>query len=90
MFERLKIEQPDFKNKVEILTGDISEVGLGLSDVGKQKILDEVDCVLNVAAIVRFDESLRSAAYCNVRSVMCIIEMAKNMKQLKVGCFDTF
>lgn len=83
MFDRLKREQPNFRKKICIVTGDLEEPDLGLNESEKKLIMSEVNCVFHVAATVKFDEKLRKASYINVRSVRDLIKMAKNMKQLK-------
>jgi len=65
--------------------GDVGLPDLGLSEIDKMTLIEEVDCVLHLAATVRFDEKLRSAAYINVRGVRDILKLAKNMKHLRVS-----
>lgn len=64
--------------------GDVSLPDLGLNEVDKTILIQEVDCVLHFAATVRFDEKLRTATYINVRGVRDIVRLAKNMKKLRV------
>lgn len=65
--------------------GDISLPDLGLSELDKEGLMREVDCVLHFAATVRFDESLKMATYINVRGVRDLILLAKQMKKLRVS-----
>lgn len=83
MFDKLKREQPNFRKKIVVVTGDLEQPYIGLNDAEKALIVNEVNCIFHVAASVRFDEKLKKAAYINVRSVRDLIKMCKQMKQLK-------
>ncbi|XP_066251791.1 fatty acyl-CoA reductase wat-like [Euwallacea similis] len=83
-FDYLKRYNPSFKEKIHLITGDISLPDLGLSDTDKLTLVQEVDCVMHYAATVRFDEKLRLATYINVRGVRDLILLAKQMKKLRV------
>lgn len=82
-FDHLKRYQPNFREKIRWIVGDVGLPDLGLSEIDKMTLIEEVDCVLHLAATVRFDEKLRSAAYINVRGVRDILKLAKNMKHLR-------
>jgi len=53
MFIRVKRENPDAFNKVVALNGDMSALGLGLSQEDAQTLKNEVSMVFHVAASVR-------------------------------------
>lgn len=82
-FDHLKRHNPRFAEKVHFVIGDISLPDLGLNEIDKCKLIQEVDCVLHFAATVRFDEKLRHATYINVRGVRDLILLAKQMKKLR-------
>ncbi|CAG9770823.1 unnamed protein product [Ceutorhynchus assimilis] len=82
-FDFLKRNDPNFREKVSTVIGDVSLPDLGLNEVDKDLLIQEVDCVMHFAATVRFDEKLRLATYINVRGVRDIISLAKNMKKLR-------
>ncbi|XP_069691450.1 fatty acyl-CoA reductase wat-like [Periplaneta americana] len=84
VFDRLKIEQPGFRDKVVAVAGDCAEKDLGLSPQDRQRLADSVDVVFNLAATVRFDEHLRTAVYTNVRSALYLIQLCKECVHLKV------
>lgn len=69
-----------------MLSGDCAMPDLGLNERDKNILLTQVDVIIHCAATVRFDEHLKLAAMINVRAVRDLIAMAKQMKQLKVGC----
>ncbi|XP_030747448.1 fatty acyl-CoA reductase wat-like isoform X2 [Sitophilus oryzae] len=83
IFERLNRTSPDYKEKIHVINGDISLPGLGLDLADEAMLIAEVDCIMHFAATVKFDETLKSATYINVRAVRDLIEMAKQMKKLK-------
>ncbi|RZC36696.1 fatty acyl-CoA reductase -like, partial [Asbolus verrucosus] len=85
--EPLKRKYPNFTNKVTLINGDCSLPDLGLSDEDKETLVAEVNCILHCAATVRFDEKLRNATHINVRAVIDLIRIAKQMKNLKKSCY---
>ena len=57
---------------------------MGISDNDRAILENEVEIIFHVAATVNFNTSLREATYINVRSLDILLDMAKNMKNLKV------
>lgn len=72
-----------------MMSGDCSLPDLGLSEQDRLVLLTEVDVIFHCAATVRFDEHLRVAARINVGAVRDLVEIAKQMKQLKVSANNT-
>lgn len=70
-----------------MVSGDAALPDLGLSKQDKEKLIAEVDCVMHFAATVRFDEKLRLASYINVRAVRDLMQLARQMKKLRVSTF---
>lgn len=66
------------------MDGDCQEPFLGLSTQHLAVLQNEVSCVIHAAANVKFDQSLKEAAF-NVRATRDLLELAKNMPNLKVG-----
>lgn len=85
IFDGLKRKKPNFQSKVSLVSGDCVLPDLGLDEEIKKKLIDEVDVVFHCAATVRFDQHIKTAAYINVRAVRDLINMAKQMKKLKVS-----
>ena len=59
LFAKLQAEQPEFRDKVVAVRGDILHDNLGLCDLDLGAILPDVSIVFHVAATVRFDEPLK-------------------------------
>ncbi|XP_012288354.1 fatty acyl-CoA reductase 1 isoform X2 [Orussus abietinus] len=83
IYERLKVEQPNFMEKVVLIEGDMGQKLLGLSEESRKRLL-EINIVFHLAATVRFDEKLRTAVNINVRGTKEIVLLAKQMRNLKV------
>ncbi|KAJ8939308.1 hypothetical protein NQ314_011166 [Rhamnusium bicolor] len=83
VFDRLKIECPKFKHRIEAIPGDCSVTGLGLSIADRQKLLTNINVVFHVAATVRFDENLKLAYAINVNGAKEVLDMARQMKHIK-------
>ncbi|XP_069691440.1 fatty acyl-CoA reductase wat-like isoform X2 [Periplaneta americana] len=84
VFDRLRKEQPGFRDKLVAVAGDCAEKDLGLSPQDRQRLVDTVDVVFNLAATVRFDEHLRTAVNINVRGTLYLIQLCKECVHLKV------
>ncbi|KAJ8688432.1 hypothetical protein QAD02_024227 [Eretmocerus hayati] len=83
LFARLKEEQPKFRHQIVAISGDCSLPSLGISAVDRAVLLREVSIVFHVAATVRFDEKLKLAVAINVQSPRDILNLCKEMPQLK-------
>jgi len=59
IFDKVKKDQPDFKDKFIPIQGDICLEGLGISDSDKALLEKETHIVFHSAATIRFDEPLR-------------------------------
>jgi hypothetical protein len=78
---------PKFRHKVTVISGDCSMPGLGLKPSDRNLLTEDVNLVFHGAATVRFDEKLRLAVGINVAGTRSVIELAQEMKKLKVrGC----
>lgn len=84
VFDQLKTIQPNYKNRVEAIEGDICLKGLGLKLNDRQKLIQQTNIIFHVAATINFNENLKQAFDINVKSVMEILVMAKEMQQLNV------
>ncbi|XP_051170329.1 fatty acyl-CoA reductase wat-like [Leptopilina boulardi] len=83
LYERLKQEQPDFASKIFIIEGDTGKFDLGLSSDDRELICKNTHIIFHGAATVRFDEKLRQAVNINVRGLQLMLQLAKEMKNLK-------
>ncbi|XP_069691444.1 fatty acyl-CoA reductase wat-like [Periplaneta americana] len=84
LFERLNLEQPDFRSKVKAIQGDCSQPGLGLSSDDRQLLQRNVNIVFHGAATVRFDEKLKIAVNINVQGTRDLLLLCKDCLNIKV------
>ncbi|RLU25314.1 hypothetical protein DMN91_001470 [Ooceraea biroi] len=83
LFVKLKDEQPKFRHQIVAVAGDCSQPSLGMSSQDRATIIREVSIVFHVAATVRFDEKLKLAVPINVRSTRDILNLCKEIANLK-------
>lgn len=83
IFEKAKLECPDYFHKIAPIKGDCLKPNLDISDADRQILQAEVNVIFHVAATVRFDAPLKDAVYINVRSTKDLLEIAKNMEKLQ-------
>ncbi|XP_075148983.1 fatty acyl-CoA reductase wat-like [Haematobia irritans] len=85
IFEKLLSTQPNIlKSKIKPIVGDCTLPNLGLSQTDRQDLIDNVNVVMHCAATVRFNEPLYEATQINVAATKDLLEIAKEMKNLKV------
>lgn len=84
VFDGLRENQPEQLQKLVCVSGDISLPQLGISDDDRQRLQREVNIVIHAAATVRFDEAVHVAVNMNTLGTQQIMQMCKDMKQLKV------
>jgi fatty acyl-CoA reductase len=73
------------EEKLFPILGDMTELRLGLSDIDYNFLVENVSVVFHVAASVRFDEPIRDATLMNVRGTREVVQLSKQMKNLKVS-----
>lgn len=88
LFLRLKTEVPDFRSKITAVAGDVSQLDLGLSAEDRISLVQNVNIVIHGAATVRFDEFVRTAVHINILGVRAMLELAREMRLLKVRRSD--
>jgi fatty acyl-CoA reductase len=81
----LKREYPENLKKLVPVSGDCTELGLGLSPSDRQMLEEKVSIVFHSAASVRFDDTLKYATIINTRGTREVMLLARNMKNLKVS-----
>lgn len=84
LFEKLRETVPKFRHKIVTVAGDCSIAGLGLSLTDRQTLASNISIIFHAAATVKFDENLKLAVDINVHGTKDVIELAKEMKNLKV------
>lgn len=83
LFIKLRDEQPKFRHQIVAIAGDCSQPNLGISWQDRTTIIREVTIVFHVAATVRFDEKLKLAVPINVRSTRDVLNLCKEIPNLK-------
>ncbi|KAK9507894.1 hypothetical protein O3M35_007658 [Rhynocoris fuscipes] len=73
----------DVFNKLSGVSGDVGEANLGLSDSDRQTLIDNVNIVFHSAATLDFEADLRTTVQINLQGTRRIIELCKNIKNLK-------
>jgi thioester reductase-like protein len=89
-FDNIRQNHPDFLSKVIPVSGDISRDELGISPQDLQMMSETVSIAFHSAAIVRFDEPLKSAIELNVKGVKRMISICKKLENLEVRRFVIF
>jgi len=82
IFDRLRAERPAFladffAEKIECITGEVTEPGFGLPIDAFNALARRVDLIINAAASVNFREALDEALAINTISVQNITELAR-------------
>ncbi|KAL7291031.1 hypothetical protein TKK_0015169 [Trichogramma kaykai] len=72
------------REKVTIVSGDVSLLGLGLSEEDRKTLCEKISIVFHGAATVRFDELLKRAVLLNTRGTKQMLDLAKEMKNLEL------
>uniref|UniRef100_A0A8C0Z2A4 Fatty acyl-CoA reductase n=12 Tax=Carnivora TaxID=33554 RepID=A0A8C0Z2A4_CANLF len=84
LFDRLRDENPDFREKVIAINSELTQPKLALSEEDKEIIIDSINIIFHCAATVRFNENLRDAVQLNVIATRQLILLAQQMKNLEV------
>ncbi|XP_053417503.1 fatty acyl-CoA reductase 1 isoform X1 [Nycticebus coucang] len=84
LFDRLRDENPDFREKIIAINSELTQPKLALSEEDKEVIIDSVNIIFHCAATVRFNENLRDAVQLNVIATRQLILLAQQMKNLEV------
>ena len=74
----------EFKGKIFAIKGECGLPGLGISQDDRDTLVNETTCIIHIAATIKFNEHLRMAAYVNVRAVQDLLNLAKEVSDLKV------
>ncbi|XP_060838330.1 fatty acyl-CoA reductase wat-like [Rhopalosiphum padi] len=83
LFTRLWEEQPDFIEKVLLITGDCVEPNLGLSAADEEFMVANMDIVIHCAATINLNGPLKHTSFINVRSTKDLLLIARRMHRLK-------
>ncbi|KAL1431356.1 hypothetical protein MTO96_014212 [Rhipicephalus appendiculatus] len=84
IFHALRCSDSHFaRSKVIAVEGDLTLPELGLSAEHRRALLDNVDIVFHSAAIVKFDEPLKSSIDMNVLGTRRLLQLCQGMSKLK-------
>lgn len=78
-FRSVRENYPERLKRLIVISGDMTAVGLALSPADKDRLINDVSVVFNLAANVKFDLALRVAITTNTKSVVNLIEVAKQV-----------
>ncbi|KAK2119187.1 cyclin-dependent kinase inhibitor far1, partial [Saguinus oedipus] len=84
LFDRLRDENPDFREKSIAINSELTQPKLALSEEDKEVIIDSTNIIFHYAATVRFNENLRDAVRLNAIATQQLILLAQQMKNLEV------
>lgn len=84
VFDNIRRNNPAQLTKLEVLEGDITKPGLGLSPQATDR-LKEVSVIFHTAATVKFDEELKLSVMMNVLAPVKVMELADRMPKLEVS-----
>lgn len=72
-------------SRIELIEGDVAQIGLGLSDEDRELIANNVTLIYHAAATIRFDEMIKKAVELNTRGTQEMIKLALECKKLEVS-----
>lgn len=84
VFDRLRIENPDFTDLIKIIDCNLEDSSMGLTTVDRDWIVENVNFVFHCAATIKFNETLESASKINIQGTEKLLSLATQMKNLKV------
>ncbi|XP_013143052.1 PREDICTED: putative fatty acyl-CoA reductase CG8306 [Papilio polytes] len=83
VFESLHKCKSDFKMNIIPIEGEMGEKELGIKDADRNIIIEQVNIIFHAAAVVNFNENVKTATLINVRGIREIVRLAKCCKQLR-------
>ncbi|XP_059061564.1 fatty acyl-CoA reductase wat-like [Achroia grisella] len=83
LYDKLRKERPGFLKKITIVEGDVGQIGLGMNEEDRMKVINEVEVIFHGAATVRFDEALKTAVEINVRGTREMLHLARSCSKLR-------
>lgn len=83
LFDRIRLEKPDFTKSIKVIEGNLEELSMGLSLNDLEWIVDNVNFVFHCAATIKFNEPLDLASKINIQGTENLLALASKMKNLK-------
>ncbi|XP_028141886.1 putative fatty acyl-CoA reductase CG5065 [Diabrotica virgifera virgifera] len=84
LYSKLLSQNPDAPKKCIAISGDVSEVDLGISGSDRQLIVKEADFIFHSAATTRFDDTIKYAVTVNTRGTKYMLDLAEQCTKLKL------
>lgn len=85
LFDRLRDEKPDFMNHIKVIDGNLEDSSMGLVPIDRDWLVENVNFIFHCAATIKFNEPIEVAAKINVHGTEHVLELATQMKNLKVN-----
>lgn len=87
MYDRIREIDPNFKERIHIVSGDLQEVRVGINEVDLKNIYANVNVVIHAAADIRFNVPLLDLVRSNVRGTKEILEISRHIEHLETFAF---
>lgn len=78
-----KAKWAELSSRVKAVNGDITQDGLGLSAADTEKLTNEVQLIVHLAATVNFNERLNAAVQMNTLGGLRVLALAKKCKNIE-------
>lgn len=90
IFDKLREEADDsiFQNVV-VVSGDVGEENLGLSEADKTTVIDNVNVVYHCAATLDFEADLPTNVNVNLLGTKRVLELCAQLKKCEVSKCET-
>lgn len=86
LFDRMKIENPTYRNQVQVIKGDCSQPNMGIDKEDVDRIKSVINVVIHLAgATANNNPALHLAVTTNIRGTRDLVTMVKRFQNLKVG-----
>lgn len=83
VFERLKLEVPNFEEKITLIKGDLVAENLGISAEDREILKNEVNVMIHNGATTKFDEKISIALKINVLATKAMLDLAMESKNME-------
>lgn len=87
MYERIRKMDPNFKERIHVIGGDLQQIRVGLNEADLNKICENVNVVIHAAADIRFNVPLLDLVRSNVRGTKEILEISRRIEKLETFAF---
>lgn len=71
-------------NRIKLIEGNLEYPSMGVSSSDREWIIENVNLIFHCAATIKFNETIELATKINIRGTERLLELAAEMKHLKV------